>query len=106
MTDRAGTDITGRLCEEFRVRDWWPGMDSFDSARGDTVPHPVATEAVAEIEALRQVVRFFFEGNATHITGARCADDRFEVSVHGEAGYLPAACADVIERALTDRPTT
>lgn len=49
----ATTDIAERLRQEFRVRDWWPGMDSFDSARGETVPHPLAKEAAAEIEALR-----------------------------------------------------
>ena len=55
------TAITERLRQEFRVRDWWPGMDSFDSARGETVPHPVADEAAREIEALRAVVAAIFE---------------------------------------------
>ena len=49
-------DITERLRQEFRVRDWWPGMDSFDFARGETVPHPVAEEAAKEIERLRALV--------------------------------------------------
>jgi hypothetical protein len=38
------------LRREFRVRSWWPGMDSFDSARGETEPHPLAEEAAAFIE--------------------------------------------------------
>lgn len=54
--DAAITDITDRLRQEFRVRDWWPGMDSFDSARGETVPHPIADEAAAVIEALRHQI--------------------------------------------------
>lgn len=49
-------DITDRLRQEFRVRDWWPGMDSFDSARGETVPHPVAEDAASEIEHLRAFI--------------------------------------------------
>lgn len=58
MSEEAATsDIAARLRQEFRVRDWWPGMDSFDSARGETVPHPVANEAAKEIEVLRHVVR-------------------------------------------------
>lgn len=57
QTTTATSDITERLRQEFRVRDWWPGMDSFDSARGETVPHPLANEAAHEIERLRGVVR-------------------------------------------------
>lgn len=57
----ADADITDRLRQEFRVRDWWPGMDSFDSARGETVPHPVAREAAAEIERLRAALQAIVE---------------------------------------------
>lgn len=53
-TSSANTDIVERLQQEFRVRSWWPGMDAFDSARGETEPHPLAREAAAEIKVLRE----------------------------------------------------
>lgn len=53
-----------------------------------------------EILALRQVVRFFFEENAEHITGSRTFHGEYKVWINGEKGYLPTACADAIERAL------
>lgn len=42
--------LAQRLRQEFRVRSWWPGMDSFDTARGETEPHPLAREAAEYIE--------------------------------------------------------
>lgn len=47
------SDLTKRLLDEFRVRDWWSGMDS---ARGETVPHPLAEEAANEIIQLRSAL--------------------------------------------------
>lgn len=83
------TDITERLRQEFRVRDWWPGMDSFDSARGETVPHPLVDEVAAEIERLRAVaaaaLRYMEEG------GEHPDDDGLHIGSASDAAALNAA---------------
>lgn len=101
-------DITERLRQEFRVRDWWPGMNSYDSALGETVPHPVAAEAAAEIERLREMAGRHDPTGADHMEEmwvhaqrADAAEDAIQIL----AGFIRFDSLSDEDRALVERLT-